>query len=379
MASMDSTQPFTIGIEEEYLLVDPQTRQLAVDPPEALFKQCAATLPERVTHEFLRAQIEVGTPVCSDIGEAREQLTYLRTQVSQIADQYGLAIIAASSHPSAFWTDQQHTRLDRYDLLAQDLQGVVRRLLTCGMHVHVGIPDNEHRIDLMNQAVYFLPHLLALSTSSPFWGGDDTGLKSYRLSVFNELPRTGLPDHFTSWGDYQRHVDVLVQAGLIKDASMLWWDLRPSCRFPTLELRITDVCTRLDDAIAIAALFTATLKMLTNLRNNNQRWREYSPMLIQENRWRAQRYGTDAGLIDFRLEAKVAFGELFEQWLALVEQAAQELGCLDPILHCRQIIQRGTSAHAQVAVYQQAREAGISHDEALRRVVDWLIEQTRMG
>ncbi|RDE19948.1 carboxylate-amine ligase [Motiliproteus coralliicola] len=376
MSANSTTQAFTLGIEEEYLLVDRQTRQLASDPPEQLFRACAKVLPKMVTHEFLRAQIEVGTKVCGNIGEAREELIRLRQTVAGIADRYGLAIIAASSHPSAYWTDQQHTRLDRYDLLAEDLGAVVRRLLTCGMHVHVGIPDDDQRIDLMNQTVYFLPHLLALSTSSPFWGGDDTGLKSYRLSVFNELPRTGLPDRFSSWSDYQRHVNVLVEAGLIKDASMLWWDIRPSCRFPTLEMRVTDVCTRLEDALCIAALYLATLKMLNNLRQNNQRWREYAPMLIQENRWRAQRYGIDSGLIDFRLETKVDFAELVEQWIELVGEAADQLGCSDEIRHARQIIQQGTSAHCQTRTYQQARAEGADHPQALEAVIDWLIEET---
>ncbi|MEH6471657.1 MAG: carboxylate-amine ligase [Halopseudomonas sp.] len=376
MTQSSLLEPFTLGIEEEYLLVDRKTRQLAANPPEALFRRCAKALPKMVTHEFLRAQIEVGTKVCHNIDEARGHLGYLRQTVTEIADSYGLAIIAASSHPSALWVDQEHTKLDRYDLLAEDLQAVVRRLLTCGMHVHVGIPDQDQRIDLMNQCVYFLPHLLALSTSSPFWGGDNTGLKSYRLSVFNELPRTGLPDRFGSWSEYQRHVDVLVKTGLIKDASMLWWDIRPSCRYPTLEMRITDVCTRLEDALSIAALFLATLRMLSNLRDNNQRWREYAPMLIQENRWRAQRYGIDAGLIDFRLETKVDFDELLQQWLEMIDEAATELGCKAEIHHAQTILSHGTSAHQQIQIYEQTLSQGGSSETAMIAVVDWLIDET---
>ena len=367
---------FTIGIEEEYLLVDLASRQLASDPPEELFQRCSKILPNMVTHEFLRAQIEVGTPVCESLQEAREQLAYLRSNVAKVAAEFGLGLIAASSHPFAHWAHQQHTRLDRYDLLAEDLQGVVRRLLTCGMHVHVGIPDDDQRIDLMNQAIYFLPHLLALSTSSPFWGGDDTGLKSYRLSVFNELPRTGLPDRFNSFAEYQRHVDVLVKTGLIKDASMLWWDIRPSNNYPTVEMRITDVCTRLDDAISIAALYVSTMKMLSNLRLNNQRWRQYSPMLIHENRWRAQRYGISEGLIDFGSQEKAAYSDLLEEWLQLINQAAQELGCSKEISHARKILATGTSADRQRAIYQQAMEAGSNHESALQKVVDWLIAET---
>ncbi len=377
MTGTTRSEPFTIGIEEEYLLVHRDSRELAADPPEALFKRCAKALPKMVAHEYLRAQIEVGTPVCDNIAQARASLADLRQTVAEIANHYDLAIIAASSHPGAFWTDQQHTQLDRYDLLEEALQGVVRRLVTCGMHVHVGIPDNDQRIDLMNQCVYFLPQLLALSTSSPFWEGNDTGLKSYRLSVFDQLPRTGLPDHFSSWSDYQRHVDLLVNAGLIKDASMLWWDIRPSCRYPTLEMRITDVCTRLDDALCIAALYVATLRMLSNLRDANQRWREYSPMLLRENRWRAQRYGIDAGLIDFRLERKVDYAELLELWLEGVHQAATELGCVAETEHARRILQQGTSAHHQVEIYNQARADGAAHDRALWRVIDWLIDTTQ--
>ncbi len=367
---------FTLGIEEEYLLVDKTTRELAADPPEALFKRCAKALPERVTHEFLRAQIEIGTPVCHSIDEARHHLGHLRNTVADIAADYGLAIIAASTHPSALWFNQQQTRQARYDLLAEDLQAVGRRLLTCGMHVHVGIVDQDQRIELMNQCVYFLPQLLALSTSSPFWGGDNTGLRSYRLSVFNQLPRTGIPDRFDSWSDYQRHVNVLINAGLIKDASMLWWDLRPSCHYPTLEMRITDVCTRIDDALCIAALYVATLKMLSNLRDNNQRWRTYAPMLIQENLWRAQRYGIDRGLIDFQRESIIDFKALLQQWLEAIDQAAHEMHCHSETQHALTILSRGTSAHCQAQLYEQALSQGDSPEQAMARVIDWLISET---
>jgi carboxylate-amine ligase len=367
---------FTLGIEEEYLLVDKVTRELASDPPEALFKRCAKALPKQVTHEFLRAQIEVATPVCHSIDEARQHLGKLRQTLAEISADYGLAIIAASTHPSARWFNQQQTRLDRYDLLAENLQAVGRRLLICGMHVHVGIADRDQRIELMNQSHYFLPLLLALSTSSPFWGGDNTGLKSYRLSVFNQLPRTGLPDRFSSWSEYQRHVDVLVNAGLIKDASMLWWDLRPSCRYPTLEMRITDVCTRLEDALCIAALFIATLKMLTHLRDHNQHWKTYAPMLIQEQRWRAERYGIDAGMIDFQRQSIVGFDELMPQWLKTIEPAADELSCGRETQDSLCILTRGTSAHRQIQIYNQALSKGSSSEQAITEVVDWLIAET---
>lgn len=368
---------FTIGIEEEYLLVDLNTRQLASTPPEALFQRSSQVLGSQVTHEFLQAQIEVGTKVCQNMQEAREQLQHLRSTVSQIAADFDLGIMAASTHPFAYWNQQQHTPMARYDMLEQDLQGVVRRLVTCGMHVHVGIDDDELRIDLMNQASYFLPHLLALSTSSPFWGGDDTGLKSYRLSVFNELPRTGLPEQFSSYAEYDRHVSMLVDNKIIGDASMLWWDLRPSNNFPTLEMRITDVCTRLDDAVCIAALYLSTLKMLHDLRLNNQRWRQYSPMLIRENRWRAQRYGISEGLIDFGRGECVPFRPLVQEWLGLINAAAVELDCELEVQHALSIVERGTSADVQKQIFQQSQADGNNSEQALIEVVDWLIHQTK--
>lgn len=371
-----SSKDFTLGIEEEFLLVDPATHELASDPPEELFKRCSKALGTQVSHEFLRAQIEVGTPVCSSIQEAREHLKELRISLAETVADFDLAIIAASTHPTAHWDKQQHTPQDRYDTLAEELQEVVRRLVTCGMHVHIGIHDPDLRIELMNQLTYFLPHLLALSTSSPFWGGRDTGLKSYRVSVFNELPRTGLPDNFKSYADYQHHVDVLVEVGSIADASMLWWDLRPSARFPTLEMRITDVCTYLDDSICVAALYVATAKMLVNLRKKNQNWRLYAPMLIQENRWRAQRYGIDEGLIDFSGNKKVEFHTLAEEWLELVEEAADELGCTKEIHHIFNILKYGTSADQQRQVYQNALRMEGNEEAALHRLIDWLIETT---
>ena len=370
---------FTIGIEEEYLLVDRTTRDLARDPPAAVFEECEARIKGLVRPEFLKSQIEVGTRVSQTVQQAADDLARLRRTVADVAAEYGLATIAASTHPFSEWQEQTHTDKDRYNVLARDMQAVARRLVICGMHVHVGIEDDELRIDLMNQVGYFLPHLLALSTSSPFWRGVDTGLKSYRLSVFDELPRTGLPERFTSYREYQRHVDVLTGAGLIKDASMLWWDVRPSARFPTLEMRITDVCTRLEDAIAIAALFVCIVRFLFRLRRNNQRWRIYAAMLINENRWRAQRYGLDEGLVDFGKGQVVPFAELVDELLELIDEDATALGCLTEVGHCREIIKRGTSAHRQLTTHADAVKAGASREEALAAVVDMLIEETVRG
>ncbi|PCI41709.1 MAG: carboxylate-amine ligase [Rhodospirillaceae bacterium] len=367
---------FTIGIEEEYLLVDLKTRALASEPPSEMLAKCDACSKGLVQPEFLKAQIEVGTKVCTTAGEARTQLAGLRGNVADVAGEYGLAPIAASTHPFASWKEQVHTDKARYHALAEELQSVVRRLLICGMHVHVGVEDDDLRIDLLNQASYFLPHLLALSTSSPFWRGADTGLKSYRLSVFDELPRSGLPERFDTFDEYERHVKVLTDAGVIPDSSMLWWDIRPSKNYPTLELRITDVCTRLDDAAAVAALYQCILRMLYRFRRSNQRWRKYANMLISENRWRAQRYGIDQGLIDFGRGELVPFDELMDELLDMLSEDGEALNCQGELAHVRTILTQGTSAHKQREIFQELLNAGESHEEALHGVVDWLIKTT---
>lgn len=370
---------FTIGIEEEYLLVDPVTRDLVDDPPPEIMREAEAGLGHQVTHEFLRAQIEVGTRVGKNLPDAAADLRHLRSAICEIADRHGLKVIAASTHPFAQWSQQQITEKDRYQMLANDLQQVARRLVICGMHVHVGIEDPDLRIDLMNQVSYFLPHLLALTTSSPFWHGRRTGLKSYRMSVFRGMPRTGLPPHFHSWGEYQRHVDAVTGAGLIEDASKLWWDVRPSSRYPTLEMRITDVCTRVEDGIAVAALYVSLLGMLFHRRLENQRWRIYENMLVAENIWRAQRYGFDEPLADFGKGELIPFATLLEEIIEAVSPAAEELGCLDEVQSARTIIRRGSSADRQLLAYDAVIERGGHTDEALAAVVDLLIEDTIYG
>jgi carboxylate-amine ligase len=342
-------------------------------------QECTDALGPQVTHEFLRAQIEVATKVCRNVTEATEDLHHLRRTVCEIAERYGVRAIAASTHPFAEWSQQRVTEDDRYQMLAKDLQQVVRRLVICGMHVHVGIDDEDLRIDLMNQVSYFLPHLLALTTSSPFWHGHQTGLKSYRMSVFYSLPRTGLPEQFTSWGEYRRHVDVLVGAGIIEDASKLWWDIRPSAKYPTIEMRIADVCTRVKDGVVVASLFLSLLGMLYRRRTENQRWRTYSDMLVSENIWRAQRYGIDEPLVDFGRGRLVPYADLLEEMIELVAEDAEEFGCLDQVADARRILEEGTSADRQVAAYQQAVDAGETEQSALQRVVDLLIADTREG
>jgi len=366
---------FHIGIEEEYLIVDKGTRGLA-NPPQQMFDACTETLGELVAHEFMRSQIEVNTPPSANISEARDHLINLRRSVIDIAAKHGLAPIAASTHPFSQWSEQDHTDAERYNVIAEDLQAVVRRLLICGMHVHVSIGEDDLRIDLMNQVAYFLPHLLALSTSSPYWQGLDTGLNSYRLSVWDEMPRTGLPNLFDSYAEYERHVNVLVNAGLIEDATKIWWDIRPSSRFPTLEMRICDVCTDINDAVAIAAIYASILHMLYRLRLDNKRWRQYATMLVNENRWRAQRYGIDEGLVDFGRGRVVPVTELVEELLELISEDANALDCQNEVLHIRTICERGTSAHRQRVAFAESVEGGASDEEALKAVVDHLIEKS---
>lgn len=370
---------FTIGIEEEYMLVDRESRNLISETPSSMLPKCEQLLEGRVSPEFLQCQIEVGTSVCNTVAEARAELAHLRRTVASVAEEHGLALVAASTHPFAESDDLKHTPRARYNQLANDLQGVVRRLLISGMHVHVGIDDDELRIDLMGQVSYILPHLLSLSTSSPFWRGHNTGLKSYRIAVWDEMPRTGLPEHFESFSEYERHVNVLVNAGVIEDATKIWWDIRPSHRFPTLEIRIADICTRLDDGVTIAALYLCWLRMLYRLREKNQRWRRYLMMLVKENRWRAQRYGIDEGLIDFGLGEIVPYAELMDEFIDFVVEDAEALGCVQEVNHAKEIIQNGTSAHRQIKVYEAALADGKSEPDALKAIVDMLIEDTLYG
>jgi len=376
---MRSEPAFTIGVEEEYLLVDKETRALVIDPPQTLMAEAEEKCGSQVTTELLRSQIEIGTKVCNNVQEVREDIARLRGNIIEVANRHGLAPIAASTHPFSLWTEQKHTEKDRYNELTHEMQGAARRLLICGMHIHVGIDDDELRIDLMNQVSYFLPHLLALSCSSPFWGGRDTGLKSYRLTIFDALPRTGLPERFASWAEYQRHINILMDAGLIEDSTRIWWDLRPSARFPTLETRIMDVCTRLDDTIALTALLSCIMRMLYRLRTRNQRWRIYTPMLIRENRWRAMRYSFDEGMVDLAKGELVPFEDLIEDLLTLVAEDAVALGCEKELANVRQILSRGTSAHRQLKDYELERASGASVEDSLKSVVDTLIADTAEG
>ncbi len=377
-AAMTDELDFTLGIEEEYLLVDPATGDLA-PAPAALMADCRAALGDSVSPEFLRCQIEVGTPASADIAQARGHLAHLRRTVARIAGEYGLAPISASCHPFADWRDQHHTDKDRYHQLSRDLGAVSRRMLICGMHVHVGIPSPAQRIDLMNQLAYFLPHLLALSASSPFWQGGDTGLASYRTTVFAGMPRTGLPPQFGGWDEYDRSVQALADLGVIEDSSKIWWDLRPSARFPTLETRICDASPGLEDTITLAALIQATLRMLWRLSRQNQRWRQYDTFLLAENRWRATRYGMAEGLIDFGAGRIIPFADAVEDWLALIAQDADALDSQPQVARTRGIVEEGGSAARQRAVLARAMAAGATRDEAMAELVRHLIAEFHDG
>jgi glutamate---cysteine ligase / carboxylate-amine ligase len=376
---VDMDRPsFSLGIEEEYLIVDGETRDLVSEPGEGFFEACREAVGEQVTPEFLQCQVEVGTTPHRTVAGAIADLRHLRRGVAAAAEAHGFRAIAASTHPFAKWRKQSHTRKQRYDVLWDDMGLPARRMVICGMHVHVGIEDDDHRIDLMNQVAYFLPHMLALSCSSPFWEGDDTRLASYRLTVFDALPRTGLPDQLASYSEYRRLVGHLVDAGCVEDATKIWWDVRPSDKFQTLEQRVTDVCSRLRDTAGIAALYQSLLAYLHRLRTRNQRWRIYPATLVHENRWRAQRYGVEGELIDHGASKMAPFADLLEELIELASDEAEALECKRELLCLRRIAAEGSSAMRQRRRRAEALEAGASEEEALRAVVDGLIEEFLM-
>jgi carboxylate-amine ligase len=373
---MDSARPtFTVGIEEEYLLVDRQSRDLAVEPPAEFMADCKARLGKQVSPEFFRCQIEVGTRVAVSLADARSDLAHLRQTVAECAAPYGLAPVAVGTHPFSDWSLQRATDKARYRRIADDLAVPGRRLVICGMHVHVAIEDEAARFDLLNQMRHFLPQFLALSTSSPFWRGAPTGLKSYRLATQREIPRGGLPPVFATAEDYRRALAMLISAGLIPDASKIWWLIRPSHRYPTIELRVADICTRLDDGIAIAALYRCTLRMLWRLRQQNRRWRSSSDFMLEENIWLAQRFGREAALLDLD-KGTVPLADLVDEWLTLIAEDVDFFGCAKEIAGIRRIVAEGTSADRQLAVYESMLAEGRPPEEALRAVVDHLMAET---
>jgi glutamate---cysteine ligase / carboxylate-amine ligase len=358
---------FTLGIEEEFQIIDPQTRELRSHVSEFL-EEGKMILGEQIKPEMIQSMIEVGTGICKNIQEARADITRLRSIISGLAAKTGLVIVAASTHPFSRWQDQKIYDDERYELLVQELQTVARSLLIFGLHVHVGVEDLDRRIHIMNAARYFLPHVLALTTSSPFWMGHNTGLKSYRTEVFKQFPRTDIPDHFDSYSNFQRYVDLLVKTGCINDGKKIWWDLRPHPIFPTLEFRICDIPTRVDDTVAIAALFQAIVAKLTKLINQNLGFRLYRRMLIQENKWRAVRWGIDGKMIDFGKQKEVPTRDLVHELLDFVDVVVDELGSRKEIEHIHTILERRTSAEEQLRVFNETKD--------LNAVVDRLIELT---
>ena len=371
-----SEPPFSVGIEEEYLLVRRDSRDVDENPPAPLLEECTRRSGGQLNPRFLRSQLEASTRPCRSVAEARADLERLRAILAEVAGQFGRAPIAASTHPFAKSTRQITTEHEQFFALANEMQGAARRLMVCGMHVHVGIDDEDLRVDLMNQLSYFVPHLLALSCSSPFWEGERTGLMSFRMTLFSSLPRTGLPERFASHAELRRHLDMLIRNGVIEDASKMWWDLRPNPHFPALEVRVMDSCSSIEDAASLAALIVSLARRLYRLKLENRTWRIYPNMLIAENRWRAMRYSIDGALLDLARGELVAFPQLVKELIALVREDAAELGCLRELEHLETLVLRGTSAHRQIKTYEEARSAGASAREALQAVVDFLVKET---
>lgn len=360
----------TIGIEEEYQIIDPESRALTSYISDML-ETGAVLFRDQVKPEFLQSQIETGTQVCRNIKEARQDLTRLRRIVYDTAQKNGRKIVAAGTHPFSRWQDQIITDKDRYKALLADMKMLAQRLLIFGMHVHIGIPDKDLRIDIMNQFAYFMPHILTLSTSSPFWLGRNTGLKSYRSVIFEDLPRTGLPEYFDSSADYERYINILARTGCIDEATKIWWDIRPHPRFPTLEFRMCDCTTKIDEVIAIAALIQAVVAKLIKLRRSNQTWRIYRRGLIEENKWRAIKDGIDGKLIDFGKEEEAPLRFLMEELLEIIDDVVDELGTRQEIDYIRTILREGSSADRQLRKFQETN--------SLEAVVDMLAEETILG
>jgi carboxylate-amine ligase len=358
----------TIGIEEEYQTIDPVTRDLRSHIDAEIISKGKMLLKEAVKAEMHQSVVEVGTGVCDNIQEAGRQVKSLRLQIVELAKQNNLCLAAAGTHPFADWRNQDIYPDERYQIIVQDLKMVARANLIFGLHVHIGVEDRETAIHLMNAARYFLPHILALSTNSPFWLGMDTGLKSYRCKVFDKFPRTNIPDYFPSWGEYLNFVNLLVETNCIDNAKKIWWDIRPHPDFPTLEFRICDVPMRADETIAIAALIQATVAKLYKLHAANQGFRLYRRALIMENKWRALRYGLDGKLIDFGKKIEVPLRDLILEYLAFVDDVVDELGSRREINYIHRILEHGTGADRQLRIFQETGD--------LTKVVDYMIYET---
>lgn len=360
----------TLGIEEEYQIIDPETRALTSYITQFLNE--GVMVERELKAELMQSQVELGTSICHSAAELHEELARQRGTICYLAEQRGLKIVSAGTHPFSHWIDQEVTPRERYFGLISEMQMLAQRLLIFGMHVHIGIQDRDFAIDAMNVMRYMVPHIAALATSSPFWNGRDTGLKSYRSVLFSDLPRTGLPDYFSDWASFERFVNILVRTGCIPDGSKIWWDVRPHWQFPTIEFRMCDGCTTIDEAIAIAALLQAIVAWLWDLRQKNMTFRMYRRDLIDENRWRAIRYGIDGKLIDWGKEEELPARWLVRELLRLVDPYVEKLGSRQYIEPIYTILEHGTSADRQLKVF---KESGGD----MKAVVDHLIEETSRG
>jgi carboxylate-amine ligase len=363
-------QHFTLGIEEEFQIIDPKTRELT----SAISQMIESTKrldTIKIQSELHQSVVEVASGICPDIKEARRQVIDNRREANRIASDVGLRIGAASTHPFSRWEDQEITPQARYTKIVGELQDVARGNLIFGMHVHVGIDDREEALAIFNSARYFLPHLLALTTSSPFFGGRNTGVQSARSLIFRRLPRTGIPEEFSSYRELEQFLELLVKVRSIDDGRRIWWDLRPHPIYSTLEFRICDIPSRVDDVVAVAALIQALVARLTKMHRNNQQWRSYRSPLLEENKWRAIRYGVHGKLVDFGRQTELPFRDLVYEMLDFVDEVVDHLGSRDEISHIETILDQGTSADRQLAVYE---ETG-----SLEAVVDLILEETMMG
>ena len=374
---MPSTEPtFTFGVEEEYYLVDITTRALAKETPKRLMASLRTRLGKQFSEEYMRSQVEICTPVCTDIATARDLLVEYRNAVADEAKHFGLAPIAAATHPFSRWRHQRHRDKPRYNAIAEDFQALGKRMLVCGQHVHIGIEDPEARIVVMNELRQYLPLLLALSTSSPFWGGETTGLKSYRMAINDSTPRKGIPEHFHNWAHFKGSVDILIAAGIIEDASKIWWDLRPSVSYGTIEARIMDVCPLVDDAIALTALLRCLCRFIWRTHADKPATLPTSLILINENRWRAQRYGVEEGQIDPTSGSIQPLRDILATILEAIAEDAAVLNCSAEVAHTQTILHRGTSADRQLTRFQQQTDIGAPREAALVAVVDQLMAET---
>ena len=362
---------FTLGIEEEYQTVDPETRDLRSHIHAEIIEKGKLLLQERVKAEMHQSVVEVGTSVCATIKDAKEEVKKLRRDMIRLAKENGLRLASAATHPFADWRAQEIYPDERYKNIVEDMQLVARANLIFGLHVHIGIEDREIAIQLMNHARYFLPHILALSANSPFWLGMDTGLKSYRCKVFDKFPRTNIPDYFPSYGEYENFVKLLIKTGCIDNAKKIWWDIRPHPFFSTLEFRVCDIPMRVDETIALAALMQATLAKLYKLHAANQGFRLYRRALVMENKWRAARYGINGKMIDWGKQKEVPIRDLILEYLDFVDDVVDELDSREEINYIRQILETGNGADRQLRVFEQTGD--------LKKVVDYIIEETEVG